>query len=64
VGQTKLPKAQHHRSAHDLTSRGHRGVRNWDFRYCWVRDTTFTLLALMNGGYKDKAESVQSCGVE
>ncbi len=27
------------------------GVRNWDYRYCWLRDTTFTLLALMNGGY-------------
>ena len=24
------------------------GVRNWDYRYCWLRDTTFTLLALSN----------------
>ena len=31
------------------------GVRNWDYRYCWLRDTTFTLLALMNGGYFDEA---------
>ncbi len=31
------------------------GVRNWDYRYCWLRDTTFTLLALMNGGYYDEA---------
>ncbi len=32
------------------------GERNWDYRYCWLRDTTFTLLALMNGGYYDEAE--------
>jgi GH15 family glucan-1,4-alpha-glucosidase len=31
------------------------GVRNWDYRYCWLRDTTFTLLALSNGGYFDEA---------
>lgn len=27
------------------------GGRNWDYRFCWLRDATFTLLALMNGGY-------------
>ncbi|MFI5230388.1 MAG: glycoside hydrolase family 15 protein, partial [Gemmatimonadales bacterium] len=27
------------------------GVRNWDYRFCWLRDATLTLLALMNGGY-------------
>jgi GH15 family glucan-1,4-alpha-glucosidase len=31
------------------------GVRNWDYRYCWLRDTTFTLLALTNGGYFKEA---------
>jgi GH15 family glucan-1,4-alpha-glucosidase len=31
------------------------GSRNWDYRYCWLRDTTFTLLALANGGYFDEA---------
>ena len=31
------------------------GVRNWDYRYCWLRDATFTLLTLMNGGYYDEA---------
>jgi GH15 family glucan-1,4-alpha-glucosidase len=31
------------------------GVRNWDYRYCWLRDTTFTLLALSNAGYFDEA---------
>ena len=31
------------------------GPRNWDYRYCWLRDATFTLLALMNAGYVDEA---------
>jgi GH15 family glucan-1,4-alpha-glucosidase len=31
------------------------GVRNWDYRYAWLRDSTFTLLALMHGGYYDEA---------
>jgi len=31
------------------------GVRNWDYRYCWLRDATLTLLALLNGGYVDEA---------
>jgi GH15 family glucan-1,4-alpha-glucosidase len=31
------------------------GVRNWDYRYCWLRDATFTLYALMVGGYTDEA---------
>jgi GH15 family glucan-1,4-alpha-glucosidase len=33
------------------------GIRNWDYRYCWLRDATFTLLALMNAGYYDEAKS-------
>jgi GH15 family glucan-1,4-alpha-glucosidase len=32
------------------------GTRNWDYRYCWLRDATFTLLALLDGGYVDEAE--------
>jgi GH15 family glucan-1,4-alpha-glucosidase len=31
------------------------GVRNWDYRFCWLRDATFTILALLNGGYADEA---------
>jgi len=33
------------------------GVRNWDYRYCWLRDATFTLLALMHAGYYDEAQT-------
>lgn len=33
------------------------GVRNWDYRYCWVRDATMTLYALMGGGYMDEAKN-------
>jgi GH15 family glucan-1,4-alpha-glucosidase len=33
------------------------GPRNWDYRYCWLRDTTFTLLALLNAGYSDEARA-------
>jgi len=31
------------------------GTRNWDYRYCWVRDATLTLEALLIGGYKTEA---------
>ncbi|MEJ7799430.1 MAG: glycoside hydrolase family 15 protein [Ilumatobacter sp.] len=33
------------------------GSRNWDYRYCWLRDATFTLLALLKGGCVDDARS-------
>jgi len=33
------------------------GVRNWDYRFCWVRDATLTLLALMDGGYSEEASA-------
>jgi GH15 family glucan-1,4-alpha-glucosidase len=31
------------------------GVRNWDYRYCWLRDATLTLLALLHGDHVDEA---------
>jgi GH15 family glucan-1,4-alpha-glucosidase len=31
------------------------GVRNWDYRFCWLRDATLTLLAFMNAGYFEEA---------
>jgi GH15 family glucan-1,4-alpha-glucosidase len=31
------------------------GPRNWDYRYCWLRDTAFTLLVLMRAGYQEDA---------
>jgi GH15 family glucan-1,4-alpha-glucosidase len=33
------------------------GVRNWDYRICWLRDATFTLYGLMNAGYLDEARA-------
>ena len=33
------------------------GDRNWDYRFCWLRDATLTLLALMNAGYREEAEA-------
>ena len=34
-----------------------RGERNWDYRFCWLRDATLTLLAFMNAGYYEEAEA-------
>ncbi len=31
------------------------GERNWDYRYCWLRDTSFTLLVLLRAGYTEEA---------
>jgi GH15 family glucan-1,4-alpha-glucosidase len=33
------------------------GTRNWDYRYCWLRDATITLLAMMRGGYYEEARA-------
>ena len=33
------------------------GIRNWDYRYCWLRDATFTLLALMTSGFHQEASA-------
>jgi GH15 family glucan-1,4-alpha-glucosidase len=34
-----------------------RGVRNWDYRFCWLRDSTLTLDALLRAGYLEEAEA-------
>ena len=33
------------------------GERNWDYRYCWLRDSALTLYALLNAGYREEAEA-------
>ncbi|GGT66414.1 glycoside hydrolase family 15 protein [Streptomyces lateritius] len=33
------------------------GVRNWDYRSCWLRDSTLTLAALLSAGYVEEAEA-------
>jgi GH15 family glucan-1,4-alpha-glucosidase len=33
------------------------GSRNWDYRFCWLRDATLTLLAFMHGGYFEEAKA-------
>ncbi len=35
------------------------GALNWDYRYCWLRDATFTLLAFLNAGYTHEAMAWQ-----
>ncbi len=61
------PLTDHAQGADLPADRGHRGrpdaslpeqlggARNWDYRYCWVRDATFTLYALLLAGYEEEA---------
>ena len=65
----RRPLARHAQGAHLRPDRRDRrrattslpealgGVRNWDYRYCWLRDATLTLLALVRAGYEDEARA-------
>jgi GH15 family glucan-1,4-alpha-glucosidase len=33
------------------------GVRNWDYRFCWIRDATFTLFSMMEAGYTEESKA-------
>ncbi len=33
------------------------GARNWDYRFCWLRDSTFTVLALLHAGHREEARA-------
>ena len=48
---------RHRGGPDDVAAERSGGVRNWDYRYCWIRDATFTLYALMLGGFTDEAQA-------
>ena len=50
---------RHRRRRHDLAPETLGGSRNWDYRYCWLRDSTFTLGALVGAGLLEEARAWQ-----
>src|SRR5262249_49631627 len=36
------------------------GVRNWDYRFCWLRDATLSVIAMLNAGYRQEAAEWRS----
>ena len=43
---------RHRRRADDIAARAIGGVRNWDYRYCWLRDASLTLMAMLERGLR------------
>lgn len=46
---------RYHRGGDHLIARKVHGSRNWDYRYCWLRDATFALYAFLGAGLRDEA---------
>ena len=58
---TYAPDRRHRRGADDVAARARSAApRNWDYRFCWLRDATLTLVAMLNAGYRDEARSWRS----
>ena len=43
--------------AYYFVTRANRGIRNWDYRFCWLRDAALILLVLLGAGYREEAKS-------
>ena len=48
---------RHGRGSHYFAARKLGGERNWDYRFCWLRDATLVLLGAMNAGYFEEAQA-------
>src|SRR5216684_8592982 len=54
-GADLQPDRRNRSRADHVATREDPGVRNWDYRYCWLRDATFTLYSLLTSGYTEEA---------